>query len=90
MVGETEAVPLCHLDEGDRGGADVFEDFSRHEVADVHRQEVDLTEHRRANRPKAPQCEGCDLVGHCPTTWAMYLALFGTDELRPVRATAAP
>ncbi|MEZ4265624.1 MAG: radical SAM protein [Myxococcota bacterium] len=87
MVGETEAVPLCHLDPQDRAGADVMEDFARHQVADVHRRERSLADHRRAARPLAAVCEPCSLKGVCPTTWAAYQQLFGTWEFRPVLAS---
>lgn len=84
MRGETEAVPLCHLAAEDRGGADVLEDFSRHQVADVHRREASMAAHRRVSRPLAPSCAGCSAREICPTTWAAYQELFGTDEFVPL------
>lgn len=87
MVAETEAVPLCHLDPDDQGGADVHEDFGRHAVSDVHRQASDLSDHRQTQRPVAKPCEGCAAKARCPRTWAAYQMLYGTWELRPIRAT---
>lgn len=84
MIGETEAIPLCHLSPLDRGGADVLEDFSRHQVADVHRRERSLADHRRAARPVPAACESCAVKAICPTTWAAYQRLFGTWEFRPI------
>jgi molybdenum cofactor biosynthesis enzyme MoaA len=89
MAGETEAVPLCHLDPADRGGADVFEDFSRHQVADVHRSERSRGDYRRVARPLAAACASCGVREICPTTWAAYQQIFGTWELHPLASTAA-
>jgi len=88
MDAETEAVPLCHLDETDRGGADVHEDFSRHSVADVHRSEDDLTDHRQTQRPMAEPCEQCHARDRCPRTWAAYQMLYGTWEFQPLQPAA--
>ena len=88
MVAETEAVPLCHLDPTDVGGADVHEDFGRHAVADVHRSEDDLTDHRQSQRPVAEPCARCHASDHCPRTWAAYQMLYGTWELRPLPVSA--
>lgn len=85
MIAETEAVPLCHLDPEDSGGADVHEDFGRHQVADVHRQEDSLSKHREAQRPISAVCEPCSAVTSCPRTWAAYQRLYGTWEFRPLR-----
>ena len=87
MVAETEAVPLCHLDPDDSGGADVHEDFGRHAVSDVHRRSDDLTDHRQTQRPVAEPCETCAVQSRCPRTWAAYQMLFGTWELRPLTAS---
>jgi hypothetical protein len=89
MVAETEAVPLCHLSPMDRGGADVMEDFARHQVADVHRRERSLADHRRAARPVPQICQPCTVNTICPTTWAAYQRLFGTWEFRPISAPEA-
>ena len=86
MIAETEAVPLCHLDSTDIGGADVHEDFARHAVSDVHRREDDLTDHRQHQRPVAEPCEACVAKERCPRTWAAYQMLFGTWELRPLQS----
>ena len=88
MIAETEAVPLCHLDPDDAGGADVHEDFSRHAVSDVHRRADSLKDHRQSQRPVAEPCEACNAKEHCPRTWAAYQMLFGTWELRPLRRRA--
>ena len=56
MTGETEAVPLCHLD-ANAAGADIEEDFARHSVADVHRSSASLADHRETSRPRANPCE---------------------------------
>jgi MoaA/NifB/PqqE/SkfB family radical SAM enzyme len=81
MVGGTEAVPFCHLDPEDRDGFDATEDFSRHQVVDVHRVESDLTDHREHMRPSAPSCEACSAKDTCPKTWADYQRIYGTWEL---------
>ena len=86
MVGETEAVPLCHLDPEDGFGSDMTEDFSRHQVVDVHRTEQGLAEHREHMRPRATPCDDCDVTDRCPRTWADYQSLYGTWELRPIRS----
>jgi len=83
ISGETEAVPLCHLDPEDAFGADMVEDFSRHQVVDVHRVESDLTDHRETMRPRAEPCARCAVADRCPRTWAAYQQLYGTWELRP-------
>ena len=84
MATDTEAIPLCHLDPAFRGGAEVHEDFGRHQVEDVHRSESSRSAYRAVCRPRAAACEGCALVARCPTTWAAYQALYGTWEFRPV------
>jgi len=90
MTAETEAVPLCHLDPADAGGADVHEDFGRHAVADVHRREDDLTDHRQTQRPVAAPCEQCHARDRCPRTWAAYQMLYGTWEFEPLPAPRPP
>ncbi len=82
VFGETEAVPLCHLDVLDHRGGDVDTDFGEHAVSDVHRREEDLREHRRRMRPFGPECGTCTLRRRCPTTWAAYQELYGTAEFR--------
>ncbi|MEC9071876.1 MAG: radical SAM protein, partial [Myxococcota bacterium] len=86
ITGETEAVPLCHLDPEDAFGADMVEDFSRHQVVDVHRVESDLTDHRETMRPRAEPCTTCSVADRCPRTWSAYQELYGTWELRPLSA----
>ena len=81
LIGSTEAVPFCHLDPEDRDGFDATEDFSRHQVVDVHRVEADLTSHREHMRPKAASCEACVARDTCPRTWADYQRIYGTWEL---------
>jgi MoaA/NifB/PqqE/SkfB family radical SAM enzyme len=85
MRAEAEAVPFCHLDESMRDGLDAAESFARHAVSDLHRREDSMEEHRRASRPRAPQCAACDLVERCPTTWAAAQDLYGTASLVPIR-----
>lgn len=84
MVGETEAVPLCHLDP-DARGADIEEDFARHSVADVHRNEASMADHRETSRPRADACDGCVVATRCPRTWVAYQMLYGTWEFAPIR-----
>lgn len=83
----TEAVPLCHLDPDDRPGAERASDFVDVRVVDLHRRHASFARHHRQVRPRGPDCPSCALVDRCPTTWAAYQQLFGTDELRPL-ATA--
>ena len=82
VFGETEAVPLCHLDPADHRGGDIDTDFGAHSVSDVHRREEGLTEHRQKMRPFGPECATCTLRRRCPTTWSAYQELYGTAELR--------
>ena len=83
---DTEAVPLCHLDEDCRQGAEVAQDFGRYQVDDLHRSDRSRAEYRSVSRPIAPECTGCQYIAQCPTTWAAYQSLFGTWELRAIEA----
>lgn len=80
----TEAVPLCHLDESSWKGAEIAEDFSRHQVSDLHRTEESMEKHRESSRPSPAICSDCRMVATCPTTWAAYQMLNGTDEFHPI------
>ncbi|OGR76325.1 MAG: hypothetical protein A2X40_11115 [Elusimicrobia bacterium GWC2_65_9] len=79
----TEAVPFCHLDSEQRTGPDADEDWRRFRVDDLDRLEESLDPQRPGARPQAPVCRDCRMRDSCPRTWALYLALFGSAELRP-------
>jgi molybdenum cofactor biosynthesis enzyme MoaA len=85
LAASTEAVPLCQLDPEDRPAAETARDFVDVRVVDLHRRHERFADHHREVRPLAPQCADCSAAGVCPTTWAAYQQLFGTDELRPLR-----
>jgi MoaA/NifB/PqqE/SkfB family radical SAM enzyme len=82
---ETEAIPLCHLDEEFWSGGDIDVDFGEHRVEDVHRSEDSRAEYQRIARPWADVCRACDVHERCPTTWAAYQELYGTWEFSPIR-----
>jgi hypothetical protein len=86
LAASTEAVPLCHLDPEDHPAAETARDFIDVRVVDLHRRHESFADHHRQVRPLAPQCAECTLAQVCPTTWAAYQQLFGTSELRPIRA----
>lgn len=85
LVASTEAVPLCQLDPEDRPAAETARDFVDVRVVDLHRKHESFADHHREVRPLAPQCASCSAASVCPTTWAAYQQLFGTQELRPLQ-----
>jgi MoaA/NifB/PqqE/SkfB family radical SAM enzyme len=85
LLASTEAVPLCQLDPEDRPAAETARDFVDVRVVDLHRRHESFADHHRQVRPLAPQCAGCSAADVCPTTWAAYQQLLGTQELRPLR-----
>lgn len=80
----TEAFPLCVLPEELHGSPDATEDWSRHRVDDLHMLHDALDAVRGTQRPEAPACRECSARDRCPKTWAAYLELFGSGELRPL------
>ena len=80
----TEAFPLCVLPEELHGSPDATEDWARHRVDDLHLTHDALDAVRATQRPEPPPCRGCSARERCPKTWALYLELFGSDELRPI------
>ncbi len=85
LTASTEAVPLCHLDEDEAElyCGDVHAGFAGFRVSDLHRETESMAEHRKSSRPTAPQCQGCRHRAYCPTTWAAYQEIFGTEEFHP-------
>lgn len=81
----TEGFPLCHLDPQQHTGPDISEGFDRHRIDDLAILHDERGASRQAMRPDATPCRDCSLRARCPKTWAVYLELFGTDELVPVR-----
>ncbi|PRP97490.1 Cyclic pyranopterin monophosphate synthase 1 [Enhygromyxa salina] len=86
LAASTEAVPLCQLDPEDRAAAETARDFVDVQVVDLHRRHASFADHHRQVRPHAPQCAECALAQVCPTTWAAYQELFGTNELRALNS----
>jgi len=84
MVATTEAFPYCHLDENLRSVPDATEDWRRYRVDDLHLLHDSLTIERERARPQALPCKICQLRESCPRTWAIYLELFGSGELKPI------
>jgi predicted NodU family carbamoyl transferase/ferredoxin len=82
----TEAVPFCHLPPEARGGGEAAQDWSRHRVDDLHVLHESAAVARGTQRPDPPPCRGCAARDACPRTWALYLELVGSDELRPLDA----
>lgn len=81
----TEALPLCALPPELHGSPDATEDWARHRVDDLHLTHDALDAVRATQRPDAPPCRACSARERCPRTWALYLELFGSGELRPPR-----
>lgn len=90
LASSTEAVPLCQLDPEDRPAAESARQFVDVAVVDLHRRHASFAAHHREVRPLAPACSTCSVADICPTTWAAYQQLFGTDELRALAAPDAP
>lgn len=80
----TEAFPLCVLPPELHGSPDATEDWARHRVDDLHLTHDALDAVRATQRPEPPPCRGCSARARCPKTWALYLELFGSGELRPM------
>jgi len=80
----TEALPLCLLPPELHGGPDATEDWARHRVDDLHLAHDALDVVRGSQRPEPPPCRGCSARDRCPKTWALYLELFGSGELKPL------
>jgi hypothetical protein len=89
LASSTEAVPLCQLDPEQRPAAETPRQFVDVAVVDLHRRHSSFADHHREVRPLAPACSTCSLAEVCPTTWAAYQQLFGTDELRPLSSPDA-
>jgi MoaA/NifB/PqqE/SkfB family radical SAM enzyme len=87
LAASTEAIPLCQLDPEDRPAAERAQQFVDVAVVDLHRRHASFAAHHREVRPLAPACSTCSLAQTCPTTWAAYQELFGTEELRPLTAS---
>lgn len=81
----TEGFPLCHLDAGLRAGAEDAETWDRFRVDDLGRVQDGFGDQIRRARPTPPVCRGCRARRYCPRTWGLYLEVFGSDELRPLR-----
>ena len=80
----TEAFPYCHLAPELRNTPDSTEDWRRHRVDDLHLLHESLEDERRAARPEYPPCRKCLFRESCPKTWALYLELFGSNELKTI------
>jgi len=90
LAASTEAIPLCQLDPADRPAAETARQFVDVAVVDLHRRHSSFAAHHREVRPLAPSCSTCSVADRCPTTWAAYQQLFGTDELRALARADAP
>lgn len=84
MSVSTEAFPFCHLPPELRNTPEAREDWRRHRVDDLHLLHEELAATRRTQRPAPPPCRACAARETCPKTWALYLELFGSGELRPL------
>ncbi|TNF36941.1 MAG: radical SAM protein, partial [Deltaproteobacteria bacterium] len=82
----TEGVPLCLLDPALHGSPDAAEDFGRHRVDDLGLVHDRFDRVRERMRPDVPACRECAARATCPRTWALYLEVHGSDELRPLGA----
>lgn len=80
----TEALPYCHLPAALHGSPDATEDWTRHRIDDLHLVHDAVSDVRRTQRPDPPPCRACAARDVCPRTWALYLEVFGSDELRPL------
>ena len=78
----TEGFPFCLLEAAWRQGPDSDEDWKRHRIDDLHFLHESLNIERERMRPMATVCQSCSVAAVCPKTWAMYLELFGEEELR--------
>lgn len=84
MAVSTEAFPFCHLPPELRIGPESTQEWRRHRIDDLHLLHESLATVRSTQRPEALPCRTCSVRSACPKTWALYLELFGSDELRPL------
>lgn len=80
----TEALPFCHLPPELHATPDATEEWRRHRIDDLHLVHESAADARGTQRPEAPPCRECILRTSCPKTWALYLELFGSSELRAI------
>lgn len=90
LASSTEAIPLCQLDPEHRAAAETARQFVDVAVVDLHRRHSSFASHHREVRPLAPACTTCSVADRCPTTWAAYQQLCGTDEFRPLAQPDTP
>lgn len=86
MTVSTEAFPFCHLPPQLRSTPDATEDWTRHRIDDLHLTHESVGNVRKSQRPDPPPCRTCSVREQCPRTWALYLELFGSEELDGTRA----
>ncbi|MFA6316105.1 MAG: carbamoyltransferase C-terminal domain-containing protein, partial [Elusimicrobiota bacterium] len=79
----TEGLPLCLLPEELRPGAETAQAWGRFRADDLNGVHDELGS-QISQRPEPPACRSCALRLKCPKTWALYLEVFGSAELRPV------
>lgn len=84
MAVSTEAFPFCHLPAELRATPDATEEWRRHRIDDLHVLHESAAAARTVQRPEGPPCRRCSVRESCPKTWALYLELVGSDELKPL------
>jgi len=81
----SEGLPWCHLPQALRRGSESAAQWDRFRVDDLHLLQDAFGSQIRAGRPEAPACRRCPARAACPRTWALYLEIFGSSELRAIR-----
>ncbi|MCX5796968.1 MAG: radical SAM protein [Elusimicrobia bacterium] len=81
----TEGLPWCHLPRALRQGSESAAQWDRFRVDDLQLLQDAFGSQIREGRPEAPPCRRCAARAACPRTWALYLEIFGSSELRPIR-----
>jgi MoaA/NifB/PqqE/SkfB family radical SAM enzyme/SAM-dependent methyltransferase len=82
-----DGIPLCLLP----GHESRYDDLKTHDfrtMVEIGEPDFYPVDDRDKVQPAA--CGGCSLSGACPGLFRTYHALFGTEELRPVRDRARP
>ncbi|MEK7232759.1 MAG: carbamoyltransferase C-terminal domain-containing protein [Elusimicrobiota bacterium] len=79
----TEGLPACLLDESLRSGAESAGQWDRFRADDLNGVHDGMGAQIQS-RPTPPACRTCVLRETCPRTWALYLEMFGSSELRTV------
>lgn len=81
----TEGLPWCLLPKELREGTESAAQWDRFRVDDLTSVRDEFGSQIRAGRPEPPACRKCAARGDCPRTWAVYLELVGSGELRSQR-----